>query len=294
MTLIEFLSNYLDSITDTIDLYDFAEYITTDSTNENYILFDLVLNKIRASPDIKYIYLYGLIKSEGIILLHNILLYKTLIDTPSPLELLSFVGCNIGTLGVTWIGEILKLKNICIKNLIINNDTLNTDGCTILGNILAENTTLEELNLSSAIQVDISMYNIILGLSYNTNIVTLILSNNYIYNSFYPLINTFLQNNKKITNLYLSNVAFDEPNFGFHKMWIDVLSINNSIKIIDISSNNLNDTDIDNIYNAMKTNTTIERIYMENNIFITDDGINKIFELLENHSSLKVLKANFI
>ena len=159
--------------------------------------------------------------------------------------------------------------------------------------MLAENTILEELNLANAIQVDVSMYNVMVGLSYNTNIVTLNLANNYIYNSFYPLINTFIKNNNKLTNLYMSNVAFNEPNFGFHKMWIDVLSINNSIKIIDISSNYLNDDDAKCIYNAMKINTTIERIYIENNKFITDDGMILLFELLETHSSLKVLKANF-
>lgn len=293
MSLIKFFTNYLDSTTDTIDLYDFANYITSDSTNVNYILFDLVLKKIRTTHNIKYIYIYGLIKSEGMILLYNTLLYKTLLNMPSSLELLSFVNCNIGTQGVTYIGEILKLKNIFIKKLIINNDTLNTEGCIELGKIVADNTILEELNLSNAIQVDVSMYNIIVGLSYNTNIVTLNLSNNYIYNSFYPLINTFIKNNKKLTNLYMSYVAFDEPNFGFHKMWIDGLSINTFIKIIDVSGNNLNDTDIDCIYNAMKINTTIERIYIENNKFITDDGFDKIFELLETHPSLKVLKANF-
>ena len=283
---------YLTDCISSINLMDYNDIITSDTNNEDYYLFELLLHKIKTCPTIDSLYLRGKdIGSEGIIKILNILIDCDINLSPAyNLKTISLIDCNIGTLGAIALAKILIIDNLSIERLIVKNDSIQYDGIIALGNAIASSTTLIELVLNK--MIDGSIDYLVCSLIYCNTLQILDLSNNCMNNSTFIILNELLKKNNSILFLSISNVIkiedyieTIEKNSGFHRMWNDALVKNTILKSIDISHNCLQSDDIVIIVHAMKNNKNIQSIYLHNN-FITNRGGLLLLDMVKNTGKL--------
>jgi len=280
---------YLTDCISSINLMDYNDIITSDTNNEDYSLFELLLHKIKTCPTINSLYLRGKdIGSDGIIKILNILIDCDISLSPAyNLKTISLIDCNIGTLGAIALAKILIIDNLSIERLIVKNDSIQYDGIVALGNAIASSTTLIELVLNKTI--DGSINYLVNSLIYCNTLQILDLSNNCMNNSTFIILNELLKTNNSILFLSISNVIkindYIEQNEGFRQMWNDSLVENTILKSIDISHNCLQSDDIMVIVHAMKNNKSIQSIYLHNN-FITNRGGLLLLDMVKNTGKL--------
>ena len=280
---------YLTDCISSINLMDYNDIITSDTNNEDYYLFELLLHKIKTCTTIDSLYLSGKdIGSDGIIKILNILIEcDTSLSPTYNLKTISLIDCNIGTLGAIALAKILIIDNLSIEKLIVKNDLIQNDGIVALGNAIASSTTLIELVLNKTI--DGSIDYLVCSLIYCNTLQILDLSNNCMNNSTFIILNELLKKNHSILFLSISNVIkiedyiedYIKQNSGFHQMWNDALVKNTILKSIDISHNCLQSDDIVVIVHAMKNNKSIQSIYLHNN-FITNRGGLLLLDMVKN------------
>ena len=184
----------------------------------------------------------------------------------------------------------LSDKRIRFLNLSENFITL--DGVKIISEYLANNKTLQKLNLSRNAQSQFKTEGveiILNSLLNNKNI-------EFIDFSFMNLtgcgeaIGNFISKNKSIENIVLRNVLL---NFNDFKHIFVPLKKSKTMKEIDISMNDMGgDKSLQFIADAIKENDSLECIKMEQ-ININNDNYNIIFEAIENNKTIQKYYLNY-
>ena len=184
----------------------------------------------------------------------------------------------------------LSDKRIRFLNLSENFITL--DGVKIISEYLANNKTLQKLNLSRNAQSQFKTEGveiILNSLLNNKNI-------EFIDFSFMNLtgcgeaIGNFISKNKSIENIVLRNVLL---NFNDFKHIFVPLKKSKTMKEIDISMNDMGgDKSLQFIADAIKENDSLECIKMEQ-ININNDNYNIIFEAIEKNKTIQKYYLNY-
>ena len=184
----------------------------------------------------------------------------------------------------------LSDKRIRFLNLSENFITL--DGVKIISEYLANNKTLQKLNLSRNAQSQFKTEGveiILNSLLNNKNI-------EFIDFSFMNLtgcgeaIGNFISKNKSIENIVLRNVLL---NFNDFKHIFVPLKKSKTMKEIDISMNDMGgDKSLQFIADAIKENDSLECIKMEH-ININNDNYNIIFEAIEKNKTIQKYYLNY-
>ena len=184
----------------------------------------------------------------------------------------------------------LSDKRIRFLNLSENFITL--DGVKIISEYLANNKTLQKLNLSRNAQSQFKTEGveiILNSLLNNKNI-------EFIDFSFMNLtgcgeaIGNFISKNKSIENIVLRNVLL---NFNDFKHIFVPLKKSKTMKEIDISMNDMGgDKSLQFIADAIKENDSLECIKMEQ-ININNDNYNIIFDAIEKNKTIQKYYLNY-
>ena len=184
----------------------------------------------------------------------------------------------------------LSDKRIRFLNLSENFITL--DGVKIISEYLANNKTLQKLNLSRNAQSQFKKEGveiILNSLLNNKNI-------EFLDFSFMNLtgcgeaIGNFISKNKSIENIVLRNVLL---NFNDFKHIFVPLKKSKTMKEIDISMNDMGgDKSLQFIADAIKENDSLECIKMEQ-ININNDNYNIIFEAIEKNKTIQKYYLNY-
>ena len=184
----------------------------------------------------------------------------------------------------------LSDKRIRFLNLSENFITL--DGVKIISEYLANNKTLQKLNLSRNAQSQFKTEGveiILNSLLNNKNI-------EFIDFSFMNLtgcgeaIGNFISKNKSIENIVLRNVLL---NFNDFKHIFVPLKKSKTMKEIDISMNDMGgDKSLQFIADAIKENTSLECIKMEQ-ININNENYNIIFDAIEKNKTIQKYYLNY-
>ena len=184
----------------------------------------------------------------------------------------------------------LSDKRIRFLNLSENFITL--DGVKIISEYLANNKTLQKLNLSRNAQSQFKTEGveiILNSLLNNKNI-------EFLDFSFMNLtgcgeaIGNFISKNKSIENIVLRNVLL---NFNDFKHIFVPLKKSKTMKEIDISMNDMGgDKSLQFIADAIKENDSLECIKMEQ-ININNDNYNIIFEAIEKNKTIQKYYLNY-
>ena len=184
----------------------------------------------------------------------------------------------------------LSDKRIRFLNLSENFITL--DGVKIISEYLANNKTLQKLNLSRNAQSQFKTEGveiILNSLLNNKNI-------EFIDFSFMNLtgcgeaIGNFISKNKSIENIVLRNVLL---NFNDFKHIFVPLKKSKTMKEIDISMNDMGgDKSLQFIADAIKENDSLECIKMEQ-LNINNDNYNIIFEAIEKNKTIQKYYLNY-
>jgi hypothetical protein len=184
----------------------------------------------------------------------------------------------------------LSDKRIRFLNLSENFITL--DGVKIISEYLANNKTLQKLNLSRNAQTQFKSDGvkcILESLLNNKNIECIDFS-------FMNLtgcgesIGNFITKNKSIENIVLKNVLL---NYNDFKNIFVPLKKSKTLKEIDVSMNDMGgDKSLQIIADAIKENTSLECLRIDQ-ININNDNYNIIFEAIENNKTIQKYSINY-
>lgn len=176
--------------------------------------------------------------------------------------------------------------NQTLTSLKMENFVLSEDGIRNFSEFVGNSNCLTELDLSSCID-SAHLSVLIEGLYRNGNIKSLILAQNFLGVEESKKITKFLENNSSLTQLCLNGNEISE---GVGSL-IDVLKVNTVLKVLDISSNNLNESEAEKIAEYLVENKFIEQLNIGSNYF--NQALVTILSSLRKNKSLKALDCSF-
>eukprot|EP00597_Dinobryon_sp_UTEXLB2267_P012041 CAMPEP_0170107348 /NCGR_PEP_ID=MMETSP0020_2-20130122/5922_1 /TAXON_ID=98059 /ORGANISM="Dinobryon sp., Strain UTEXLB2267" /LENGTH=1638 /DNA_ID=CAMNT_0010331861 /DNA_START=21 /DNA_END=4934 /DNA_ORIENTATION=+ len=171
-----------------------------------------------------------------------------------------------------------------------------------------ENNRVVFLNLNKCCLEDDDIGSLLSSLSTSTTLESLLLGNNKIGKQEQELqailsaekmiglraINNFLKINKSITYLDLSNTYI--RNIPSLPQFIEQLAKHDSLKTLDLSGNNIGDSDSQLIFHALLSNTTLTQLDMSTNGILSKAAITLSYTIRQHNSTLRYvnLKNNSI
>jgi len=155
-----------------------------------------------------------------------------------------------------------------------------------LGQCLKVNETLLELDISNCGFEEGDAISLFEGLSQNKKLSSFNISNNMLYDDDDPYLRKMLECNTTLTELDISSTGIEYANEVF-----SALGKNGSIKVLNISNNNLRDDGAECLFLSLRGNSTLESLNISSNQISSQSLIN-LSELLKSNISLDTLNIS--
>jgi len=210
------------------------------------------------------------------------------LNTICLLESVIIYDKRLGYLGIKALATALK-DNTTIKTITISESAFRFLSAQELAKALEQNNSLTELSLLYCNICNISLGEIAKGLRMNSTLTTLNISGNKIGAIGLVSLIEALKHNTTLKKLILNNNYFG---WMGAKVIGDYLSkYKNNIEILDINSCNIGDKGAESISEVLKTNTTLEKLRVDNNN-ISKICLRMLLEVLKLNRTLKHFYAS--
>ena len=241
-----------------------ADYIATFlSRNTNLKVLDLSHNQLLSAGAIK-VCKTKILKLVTFKMNHNSITAEAANDIASFLshnKNLQVLDLSCNDLKGSGCKNILKALDICnLTSLKIGNCHATDEAADEVANVLLNNPTLQELDLSCN-KISKCFLNIFKGMKNISNLVSINVSHN------------------TITDEAVDDIVY-------------VFLHNTSLRVLDLSYNNLSTLDTAKIFEGMKNISKLEAIDISHNA-ITDEAVDSIAAVLFHNSNLQVLNVSF-
>jgi hypothetical protein len=212
-----------------------------------------------------------------------------ILENDNFITLLSFHRCSIDNDSAIYLFNKLKYNNT-IKTLILHGNKLDESAFIILSELLCINKNITCLCLGS-IKIGSSAKHIANIIRNNSTIKELNLSKMNLKTNDFKIIASALKHNTSISSLYLfSNKKF--CNNKLNSKYLLKIFHNKTIKLLSLHSCNISTEIIDIIFDQMIDNHTINSLILSYNN-ITSANINKLCELIKNNKTLENLELDY-
>ena len=225
----------------------------------------------------------NLLTDEGIVYLAELLSETDIISKLTLGHTLS--GNRIESRGLHLISSAL-ITNKSLIELDLSNCSfqITPENGPVLEKMLKSNSSLKSLLFRNTHVSDAGVWYIANGLTANKAITSLRLYNCGITSTGAQYIGDALASNK---SLHLLNIAHNRIGGDGAKYIAEGLQRNGSLITCVLDSCGTNDAGICSLADAVTVNTTIESLWLEDNLDITDEGILKLSEALEKNRSIE-------
>ena len=231
--------------------------------------------------------------------------------------ILELAGNTLTDEGVVYVAELLSETNIVSKLTLghtLSGNRIESKGLQLISSALIMNTSLTELDLSNC-SFPITTENgpvLEMMLKRNSSLKCLLFRNTHMSDAGVMYIANGLADNKAITALRLYNCGITSTGAKYIG---DALASNKSLTLLNIAHNRIggdgtkciaeglrrnssvttcvldsceiNNTGVCLLADAVAVNTTLESLWIEDNLDITDEGLLKLLEALEKSRSIE-------
>ncbi len=260
---------------------DFIEYLFLEDTlpsNNGAILLSQLLKQKKNIKEFK-------LSGPRINTVGAKAIAESLIDNTN-IEKFELSNTNFGDEGAIAFSEILNTT--LIRKLNLNSNFINNNGIISLANILKDNITITDLDLSFNkfnFEVASNLKEVIM---FNKTIMTLFLDNNNLGDpGIFILVQGLIENN----TLRKLNISDNNINIKGAEAIARALLFNKSIMELDIFNNNISDEGTIALANTLESNDTITKINLSGNN-ISDNGAIALGNILKINKSITHLNIS--
>ena len=210
------------------------------------------------------------------------------LETVSGLTCLKVNNCNITDQAAEGIAYVLA-QNTDLQVLDLNGNKLRTNGFGNIATGLQNNSSLQELHLADNNATKTGAIYVAAIVSHSTNLQVLNLNGNNLQTEGTRVVLNNLRSISSLTKLYLSDNNITEDAADDIAV---VLSHNNNLQVLDLSTNSLNSMGIMKITKPLQNMASIAELHIGDNNITTDEGCNYISTILSYNTYLTVLNLN--
>ena len=205
------------------------------------------------------------------------------IKNNSYLKILGLGNNNLGP-SATVILQALK-ENSRLKSLILDGNNMTREIVEDLANVIKNNSYLQQLGLENN-NLGPSATVILQALKENSQLKVLNLNSNNMTGQVAEDLANVIKNNSGLEELHL----YENDLKSSATVILQALKENYQLKVLNLNSNNMTGQVAEDLANAIKNNTSLEKLYLSQNDLRSSATV--ILQALKENSQLKVLNLN--